>query len=282
MQLEERHKKERSEHQSSVENSNSLSEANEGTDESKNHAQKASNEVSENAASTDTSVEVNEEELQRQRKMEKARRKREKQKEKERRREEEIAAEKAATLGRTPRDLENAQLKQILQPLNLAVRDVPADGHCLYRAVAAQLSEGEGPIDGIGADSSSSNPSNTDYVRIRAICAQALQEKQEEFAPFVEYNEGTVEGDYAAYVERVRSSSDWGGHLELRALAMALNRPIHVYSTNSTTAMVITGDGDDGNSDKVPIRLSYHLHYYSLGEHYNQVVAASSTKDQAQ
>ncbi|KAL7565148.1 hypothetical protein ACA910_021526 [Epithemia clementina (nom. ined.)] len=242
---------------------------------------------------------------QRQRKLDKSRRKREKQKEKERRREDEIAAEATAARGRTPRDVENAQLAQILQPLNLVVRDVPADGHCMYRAVAAQL-------DNLNRNNSNNNNSNNnnskpcDYVHVRGLCAQVLQERQEEFAPFVEYNEGegVAEGDYNAYVERVRSSSEWGGHLELRALAVALDRPIHVYSATSATATIITGENHNDNTnddhndnnnnnnnnnnknknnnnnnnnnnnaaEKEPIRLSYHLHYYSLGEHYNQVL----------
>ena len=78
--------------------------------------------------------------------------------------------------------------------------------------------------------------------------------------------------DFASYVQRVRSSADWGGHLELRALSMATQRPIHVYSASSNKAMVIESGGGGDTSDDNPIRLSYHLHYYALGEHYNQVV----------
>jgi OTU domain-containing protein 6 len=72
------------------------------------------------------------------------------------------------------------------------------------------------------------------------------------------------------YVDRVRNSAEWGGHLELRALSLALERPIYVYSVQSGTKPLEI----DGGKDKPPIRLSYHLHYYALGEHYNQVVAA--------
>ena len=49
---------------------------------------------------------------------------------------------------------------------------------------------------------------------------------------------------------------------------MALSKQVHVYSAQSPTALVI---GEDVH-DEDPIRLSYHLHYYALGEHYNQVV----------
>ena len=78
----------------------------------------------------------------------------------------------------------------------------------------------------------------------------------------------------------MKDSSEWGGHLELRALSMALNRPIYVYSLNSGKEPLkilpptyVSSDGDgDGDGDTNAIRLSYHLHYYALGEHYNQVV----------
>ena len=101
-----------------------------------------------------------------------------------------------------------------------------------------------------------------------AICAEYLQANEDEFAPFCEYSDDVT--SFAQYVEQVRSSSEWGGHLELRALALSLKRKIVVYSLqNSTTPLQI---GDDTVSD--PILLSYHLHYYALGEHYNQVVKA--------
>ena len=63
---------------------------------------------------------------------------------------------------------------------------------------------------------------------------------------------------------------------------MALNKPIYVYSLNSgkvplkiipPTYNENSGNHDnDDDDDKDAIRLSYHLHYYALGEHYNQVV----------
>jgi len=76
-------------------------------------------------------------EVQRQKKAEKARRKREKAREKERERERRIA-EETANAGPSPRDVENQVIEKLLLPLNLAISEVEADGHCLYRAVALQ------------------------------------------------------------------------------------------------------------------------------------------------
>jgi OTU domain-containing protein 6 len=107
------------------------------------------------------------------------------------------------------------------------------------------------------------------------LCADQLQEHEADFAPFCAYNDDIP--DYVTYVHRVRSSADWGGHLELRALSMALHRPVMVYSAaqQSLEPLVIAEEeiqqqGDTAHDN--PIRLSYHLNYYSLGEHYNRVV----------
>lgn len=102
------------------------------------------------------------------------------------------------------------------------------------------------------------------------MCAETLQANQDEFAPFCEYTDTVTSFD--AYLDQVRDSAAWGGHLELRALGMALDRPILVYSLQSGSKPLAIHDDGNGSDQKEPIRLSYHLHYYALGEHYNQVV----------
>jgi len=92
---------------------------------------------------------------------------------------------------------------------------------------------------------------------------------RDEFEPFCELSDEVTSFDQ--YVDRVRSTAEWGGHLELRALGTALDRKIQVYSTqNGNKPLEI--HGEQNTDEKSPIRLSYHLHYYALGEHYNQVV----------
>jgi OTU domain-containing protein 6 len=117
-----------------------------------------------------------------------------------------------------------------------------------------------------------------------------MKEHENEFAPFCEYTNDIT--NYQQYVESVQKNSHhWGGHLEIRALSMALQRPVHIYSSNtlqSNGPLIIDAslshdDDDDDNHDNKhasegfdPILLSYHLHYYALGEHYNQVVPVDS------
>ena len=106
------------------------------------------------------------------------------------------------------------------------------------------------------------------------LCADTLLKKEEEFAPFCEYDEKAP--DFAGYVDRVRNSSEWGGHLELRALSLALQKHIIVYSVQSREPLHIQPE-DMTTEDTDPIRLSFHLHYYALGEHYNRVVKAEAS-----
>jgi hypothetical protein len=46
--------------------------------------------------------------------------------------------EETMNAGPSPRDIEMAQILEQLRPLHLDISTVPADGNCLYRAVAAQ------------------------------------------------------------------------------------------------------------------------------------------------
>ncbi|KAI2508940.1 cysteine protease [Fragilaria crotonensis] len=216
---------------------------------------------------------TNSQELERLKKLEKARRKRDAKKEKERQLRDKEALEQES-VGPSMRDTELQALELQLRPLSLRVVEIPSDGNCLYRAVAAQC--------------------GSDYNKIRQICADQLQSHQDEYAPFCEYTDSVSSFDQ--YVDRVRSSSDWGGHLELRALSEGLKRPIVVYCASKTKLVL----GEDyytsdvhhendvtaaaGGDEHAPILLSYHLHYYTLGEHYNQVVpeATAAAADELQ
>ena len=120
--------------------------------------------------------------------------------------------------------------------VNRRIKDVAADGHCLYRAVADQ--------------------SDSTYTEVRKTCAAFMEAHADDFAPFIEDESF---GDHCA---KVRSSAEWGGQPELLALARALQRPIVVYSRDSEPLRM-------GESDGKELVVTYHRDYYALGEHYN-------------
>ena len=123
-----------------------------------------------------------------------------------------------------------------LVEINRRIKDVAADGHCLYRAVADQ--------------------SDSTYTEVRKTCASFMEAHESDFAPFIEDESF---GDHCA---KVRSSAEWGGQPELLALARALNRPIVVYSRDSEPLRMGESDGEE-------LVVTYHRDYYALGEHYN-------------
>ena len=120
--------------------------------------------------------------------------------------------------------------------VNRRIKDVAADGHCLYRAVADQ--------------------SDSTYTEVRKTCAAFMEAHADDFAPFIEDESF---GDHCA---KVRSSAEWGGQPELLALARALQRPIVVYSRDSEPLRMGESDGEE-------LVVTYHRDYYALGEHYN-------------
>ncbi len=187
--------------------------------------------------------------------------------------------EENAKAGPSRRQMEMEALQKLqLCPRELEVEEVEADGNCLYRAVSVQCSR-------LGVNISAAGQEG--YGKIRSVCADVLLgENRAEYEPFAEFGEGHGahnSGDHPAtyeqYVANVRSTSTWGGQLELRALCEALKVPIVVFSAESpplTMGAEHYPDGEDSEgkewSKTKAILLSFHRHYYALGEHYNSVV----------
>ncbi len=96
----------------------------------------------------------------------------------------------------------------------------------------------------------------------------------EDFAPFLDLvvNPGEVDAlpAFHRYCDRVSKSADWGGHPELTALAQILNVPIRVHSADAEPLVVGTQKGSPP-----PLDITFHRHYYALGEHYNSTEKCS-------
>lgn len=172
-------------------------------------------------------------------------------------REERIAAEKAA-LGPSAEALESDILRARLTPLGLKVKDIKADGHCLYRAIDDQLvATGCGPYEG-------------GFQGLREACARAMRDDAWSYRPFVDDCAGDdddADAKWDKYVDDVAHTATWGGQVELMALAKVIERPIEVFS--ATMPRVTMGDDFAGRGPTV--RVAYHRHAFGLGEHYNSV-----------
>lgn len=109
-------------------------------------------------------------------------------------REARIAAE-LAELGDTDRVLEERALKKLLRPLGLAIREIPPDGHCLYRSLEDQLrqqgSSGNGSgapaAEGQGGGAAAGGPAGAGqtFLELRAAAADYMRRHADHFMPFV-------------------------------------------------------------------------------------------------
>jgi len=77
-----------------------------------------------------------------------------------------------------------------------------------------------------------------------------------------------------AYCERLRSTAMWGGHVEIVAAARALGVPIIVHTADSDDLVV---GPEFGVASASPLRISFHKHAFTLGEHYNSVVDTAAS-----
>ena len=97
-----------------------------------------------------------------------------------------------------------------------------------------------------------------------------MRSHAEDFMPFIGEDEsGYSAPDFEKYCKQVESitQSVWGGQLEINAISAALKLTIDVFSADSPVVTM----GKEGESKK-KLRISYHKHYFSLGEHYNSIV----------
>ena len=176
--------------------------------------------------------------------------KKQKAEEAERAREKRIADHHAGA-GPSERDVEMGKLEAQLSPLGLKIHEIPADGHCLYRSLAHQLqAQGEA----------------VDFLQCRKEIAAHIRANAADFAPYIDAAEGGS-ADIASYCAVVADSSEWGGQLEITALAHARKRKVTVFSADAPPLHT----GDEYTDQGPPIELAYHRHYYGLGEHYNAV-----------
>jgi OTU domain-containing protein 6 len=143
----------------------------------------------------------------------------------------------------------------------------------MYSAIADQLH-----ILGLSRDPS--------YHATRHAAAHYLNDNADAFMPFVASIHGedmagatddgmmTPEG-YREYCKRVEQSGDWGGEIEIQALAKYYNIPIHVIQ-HGPPHIISHTPVDEGSGpltaeqakqagDKV-VRISYHRRMYGLGE----------------
>lgn len=161
------------------------------------------------------------------------------------------------------RDQEREAMCKEFALRNLIETEIRSDGHCLYAAIADQLENS-----GIGLKPFAELPNfqyeahalNPGYRIVRQVAASFVFHNSDDFLPF-------LEEPLEVYINRIRDTGEWGGHLELAALAKAYRVDINVLQSNGKVERI---ESCSSKSDH-QLWLSYYHHSFGLGEHYNSL-----------
>ncbi|KAA8649832.1 hypothetical protein EYZ11_004154 [Aspergillus tanneri] len=187
----------------------------------------------------------------------------------------EIAAEEAAKQT-DRRGNEKEVMDAVFKRLGLKEVEINPDGHCLYSAIASQLEEsGLGlrpdpkrivlqPPTQARVDTVTSSK-HDGYRAVRAVAADYITEHKDDFEPF-------MEEPLDQYTRKIKLTAEWGGQLELQAIARAYGVEINVIQGDGRIEKIELGDDISDGENKRIIWLAYYRHTYGLGEHYNALV----------
>ncbi|KAI1325100.1 hypothetical protein F5Y16DRAFT_378842 [Xylariaceae sp. FL0255] len=185
--------------------------------------------------------------------------------------EQEAAAEAAETeaQGMTDhRGIEREALERTFSTHGLVEHEILPDGHCLFSAIADQLAQlGIGLVP--SSLSSVSPPSQTQdkdtppYRAVRRVATSYMASHADDFAPF-------MEEPLDDYVAKIRDTAEWGGQLELMAIARAYGVQVRVVQNGRTETIESGSEGEEEGKEKT-LWLAYYRHGYGLGEHYNSL-----------
>ncbi|KAF1962399.1 cysteine proteinase [Byssothecium circinans] len=159
------------------------------------------------------------------------------------------------------REQERKRMEQHFSKHGLQCKEIRADGHCLYAAVADQMQTRElglKPRIQVKAIEEDTLP---DYKKVRYAAAEWIEQNPEDFAGFMEEPLGE-------YLAKIRETGEWGGHMELMALAKTYGVTINVLHGDGRVDKITPSEGEDATKE---IWLGYYRHSHGLGEHYNSL-----------
>ncbi|PHH72162.1 hypothetical protein CDD82_6140 [Ophiocordyceps australis] len=165
------------------------------------------------------------------------------------------AAEHEASQMTNHRSVEAEAMQQAMAQHGLVEVQVPPDGHCLFSAVADQLHDKKIAL------SAASSPPLPPYKTLRRAAAEYMLAHADDFAPYLDDGD-----DLASYAARMRDTAEWGGHMELLALARTYDALICVLHDGRIERV-----GDGAQEQQRALWLAYYRHGFGLGAHYNSL-----------
>jgi len=152
----------------------------------------------------------------------------------------EAAAKEAASMP-DQRQQELSAMREQMRSRGLVETMIRPDGHCLYSACANTIPAEKAQ----------------DYKSIRSAAAEFMTSHPDDFAPF-------MEEPIETYTHKIRDTAEWGGHLELQAIAKVFMINVNVLQANGHVERL-----EPEQSSEREIWLAYYKHSFGLGEHYN-------------
>lgn len=188
-----------------------------------------------------------------------------------------LAQQAAAEAASLPdlREQERIRMQGHFKTYGLQEKEIRADGHCLYAAIADQMDQaglglkpGITPTIILEKKADNANGTKQDlpgYKIVRHAAADFIEQNPGDFEPF-------LEEPLPFYVHKIRETGEWGGHMELAALAKTYGIKINVLHGDGRVDKIEPGEGAgvSGDEEKV-IWLGYYRHGFGLGEHYNSL-----------
>jgi OTU domain-containing protein 6 len=173
-----------------------------------------------------------------------------------------VAAESEAAHMTDHRSVERAALQKEFAARQLREHEIAPDGHCLFAAVADQLATHDIEVDmGVRGDGLKPSVQLPAYKVVRRAAAEWIAGHRELY-------EGFMEGGVDEYVGRIRDTAEWGGELELSALANAYGVEIRVVQGGRVE---VVKPMEEKEGEGKTLWLAYYRHGYGLGEHYNSL-----------
>jgi len=207
-----------------------------------------------------------------------------------------------------PRNTEINTLKEQLNPIHMKIKEIISDGHCLFRAIEDQIERQTDLLRHVRERlithdtthiHTHTSPSLPLYHWLRIASAAHIHTNLSSFLPFLvdesghplTHDEAVSYCKALADVNGEKEGVVWGGHIEIVALSEVLQHPIIVYSADGRELRIAGLDGDGSRQesdhmtisqalDQSPLRITFHKHYFGLGNHYNSVVQKEDEHDQ--
>jgi OTU domain-containing protein 6 len=154
------------------------------------------------------------------------------------------------------RQLEVKAINKILKSRLLTLSIIKSDGDCLYNSIRHQL-ELHNMVYSVDT--------------LRKIAADYIRANKDELICYMPSSKGDdimSQEEFDDYCNQVENTKAWGSQIEIQALSNALKLKIEVLQAQGTS---ILQGADFPNAPHLIV--TYHRHFYGLGEHYNSTVS---------